>query len=120
MQGAAARQALGVRAESMVCEHLVRAGFEIIGRNVRVGRLEIDIIAKRARLLVFCEVRARSNSRLMMPSQSVEGGKAQRMRRAAALWLQQNRTPFAEVRLDVASVVFDTAEGRVTYLEGAV
>ncbi len=118
---AAQRSALGQRAEALACDHLGQQGFEIIGRNVRVGRLELDIIARRGRLLVFCEVRARSNDRSMWPSQTVQGRKASLLRRAVARWLrEQESADTGEVRLDVASVVFDTPEGRLTYLEGAL
>ena len=119
-QRAAVRRALGERAEGLACEHLARLGFEIVGRNVRVGRLELDVIARRGRLLVFCEVRARSSDRSMWPSQSVQGRKAGRVRRAAAEWLRECSVGPLDVRLDVASVVFDTPAGRLTYLEGAL
>lgn len=114
------RRALGVRAESLVCEHLQREGFQVLARNERVGRLEIDVIAKRASLLVFCEVRARSSAERVFPSQTVEGQKGQRVRRAVAEWLRRSRPGAVQVRIDVASVVFDTPEGRLTYLEGAL
>lgn len=118
--GAQAKQALGRRAEALVCAHLEREGFTILARNERVGRLEIDVIARRSRLLVFCEVRARRSDAVMMPTQSLAGRKAHAVRRAAAEWLRRNRSGDVDVRLDAASVVFDTPEGRLTYLEGAL
>lgn len=114
------RREMGMRAESLVCEHLARQGFEVVARNARVGRLEIDVIARRRDLLVFCEVRARSDAQRVFPSQTVEGQKGQRVRRAVAEWLRQNRPGAVQVRIDVASIVFDTPEGRLTYLEGAL
>lgn len=117
---AAQRRATGARAESLVCEHLERQGFDILARNVRVGRLEIDVIARRRDLLVFCEVRARSSAERVFPSQTVEGQKGHRVRRAVAEWLRRNRPGAIQVRIDVASIVFDTPEGRLTYLEGAL
>lgn len=104
----------------MACEHLERQGYEVVGRNVRVGRLELDVIARRGNLFVFCEVRALSSDRRMFPSQSIEGGKARRVRRAVAEWLRQNQPGSVQVRVDIVSVVFDTPAGRFTYLEGAL
>lgn len=103
-----------------MCEYLVRQGFEVVARNARVGRLEIDIIARRGQLLVFCEVRARSNDALVLPSQTVAGRKQSRIRRAVGEWLRNHRPATRDVRIDVASIVFDTPEGRLTYLEGAL
>ena len=116
---AATRKLLGERAEQMACDHLQQQGFEIVARNVRVGRLELDVIARRGRLMVFCEVRSRSNDRLMTPAQSIDAAKVARVRRAAAQWLRETQMGHVQVRLDVASVLFDVPQGRLNYLEGA-
>lgn len=103
----------------MACEHLRSLGCEIIGRNVRVGRLEIDVIARRGRLIVFCEVRSRSHDRLMTPAQSIDARKVQRVRSAAAQWLRSAELGAVQIRFDVASVTFDVPGGRLNHLEGA-
>lgn len=113
------RAALGARAEQLACEHLERRGFEIVGRNVRIGRLELDVIARRGSLLVVCEVRSRRSDRVMTPAQSVDYRKVAHVREAARGWLRANRPGTSQLRFDVASVLFDTAEGRLNYLEGA-
>ncbi len=103
----------------MACKHLETQGFEILARNVRVGRLELDVIARRGRMVVFCEVRSRRSDRLMTPAQSIDGAKVTRVRQAAGRWLRENGQSYREIRFDVASVVFDTPEGRLNYLQGA-
>jgi putative endonuclease len=117
--GAVARQLLGRRGEQLACDHLTRLGFEIVARNVFVGRLELDVIARRGRLFVFCEVRSRSSDRLMTPAQSIDPRKVARVRQAAAQWLRSANAGSMQVRFDVASVLFDVPEGRLNYLEGA-
>jgi putative endonuclease len=114
-----ARRELGQRAEQLACDHLCRQGFEILARNVRLGRLELDVIGRRGRLVVFCEVRSRSSDRLMTPAQSIDPRKVARVRQAAAQWLRETRPGPVEVRFDVASVLFDVPDGRLNYLEGA-
>jgi putative endonuclease len=113
------RAALGARAEQLACEHLERRGFEIVGRNVRLGRLELDVIARRGSLLVVCEVRSRRSDRVMTPAQSVDYRKVAHVREAARLWLRENRAGTSQLRFDVASVLFDTPAGHLNYLEGA-
>ena len=66
------RAELGRRAERLVAEYLQARGFQIVGQNVRVGRLEIDLIARRRELLVFCEVRARRHDRLVAPAATID------------------------------------------------
>jgi putative endonuclease len=115
----AARAELGRRAERLVGEYLIAQGFAVLGRNVRVGRLEIDLIARRSNLIVFCEVRARLHDRFVAPAASIDGRKIARVRRAAAAWLRSERPGAADVRFDAASVIFDRPGGRVEYFEGA-
>jgi len=113
------RAALGARAEQLACDLLQRRGFEILARNVRVGRLELDVIARRGGLLVVCEVRSRRSDRVMTPAQSVDYRKVAHVRQAAARWIRESRPGTSQLRFDVASVVFDTEPGRINYLEGA-
>jgi putative endonuclease len=110
---------LGLRAEDMACDKLRSLGYEVIGRNVRVGRLEIDVIARRGRLVVFCEVRSRTSTWLMTPAQSIDPLKVKRIRAAAAQWLREAQLGAVQVRFDVASVTFDVPGGRLNHLEGA-
>jgi putative endonuclease len=118
-RGPDARASLGRAAEDLVAEHLAAAGFSLLGRNVRVGRLELDIIAQRHGLIVFCEVRARAHDRFVAPAATMDARKVARVKAAAAQWLRTERPRRADVRFDVASVVFDVPGGRIDYYEGA-
>ncbi|MCA9644825.1 MAG: YraN family protein, partial [Myxococcales bacterium] len=82
---------IAARAEEAVAALLVKNGYTLLARNARVGRLEIDIIAKRGRQIVFCEVRSRSSARFGSPVETIAGPKAARIRRAAAGWLRANK-----------------------------
>jgi putative endonuclease len=50
---------LGAAGERRAALHYRLRGFSIVGRNVRLGRGEIDLIARRGELLVFAEVNTR-------------------------------------------------------------
>jgi putative endonuclease len=104
------RAELGRRAEALVADHLASQGFAILGRNVRVGRDELDIVARRDGLVVFCEVRSRSHGAFMHPAESIDRAKQLRVRRAAARWLSTQRLGHCEVRFDAAAVL-RSAEG---------
>jgi putative endonuclease len=113
------RALLGRAAEDLVAKRLIAAGFSLVGRNVRVGRLELDLIAQRAGLIVFCEVRARAHDRFVAPAATMDPRKVDRVKAAAAQWLRAARPARLDVRFDVAAVVFDVPGGRVDYYEGA-
>lgn len=93
-------------------------GFSIVGRNVRVGRLELDLIARRRDLLVICEVRARTSERFGTAVDSIGPQKVRRVRQAAARWLADAGPALRRVRLrfDAAGVLLDRA-GRVAKLD---
>jgi putative endonuclease len=54
------RSALGYRAETAALRYLKRQGYRPLGRNLRAGRGEIDLLFSRRGTLVFVEVRCRS------------------------------------------------------------
>lgn len=104
---------LGRSAESRVEALYLARGFELVARNVRVGRLEIDLILRRGFLHVVCEVKHRATTDFGDPASAVDRAKQERVRRAAARWLEE-RAVVGTVRFDVATVVGDPTQGRVT------
>jgi putative endonuclease len=59
----------------------------VLGRNVWAGGYEIDLIVRRGRRLVFCEVKSKTGERLGDPLEMVGPEKVRRLRRAAESWL---------------------------------
>jgi len=110
---------LARRGEELVASLLEQRGFEICGRNVRVGRLELDVIARRGMLVVVCEVRSRAKARPVFPAETIRGKKLARVRRATAVWLRAQRLGPVRTRIDAAAVVFDGPGGepRIEYYE---
>lgn len=99
------RARTGRVAEDAVVETLRGRGFQIVGRNVRVGRLELDVVAERGRLFVVCEVRARRGD-FVDPACTFDRAKQARVRRAAlTYWAAHGRG--RQLRIDAAAVTFD-------------
>jgi putative endonuclease len=113
------RRDLARRGEELVAALLEQRGFAICGRNVRVGRLELDVIARRGSLIVVCEVRSRRSARPVFPAETIGYKKLSRVRRATAIWLRQQKLGRVHARIDAAAVVFDGPEGepRIEYYE---
>jgi putative endonuclease len=101
------RLELARRGEALVADQLRAQGFEIVGMNVRVGRLELDIIAQRGSLLVVCEVRTRRKPAPIFPSETLGPQKLERLRRASAQWLREQPagTGRRSLRIDAAAVI---------------
>lgn len=120
-----ARQRLGRTAESLVAARLDRAGWRVIGRNVRLPSGELDIVALDGSTLVFVEVKAgRMGVRVgpEQPAHAVGRRKQLKLRRLAREWLWERRGPsgVAGYRFDVVGVRFG-ADGLadVDHIRGA-
>ena len=74
-------------AERAAVWHYRLRGYRIVGTNVWAGGNELDVIARRGRCLVFCEVKSKSGSGLGDPLEMVGAEKRRRLRRAAEAWL---------------------------------
>ena len=79
---------LGLSAESRAAALLVAKGFRILARRWRSPAGEIDIVARRRRLLVFVEVKARDT--LDGAAESVTPMQKRRICAAAEAWLAAN------------------------------
>jgi putative endonuclease len=91
-------------------------GYRLLATNAWIAGAELDLVARRGRTVVFCEVKSKSGPRYGDPLEMVTAEKVRRLRRAAAAWLarhpQQGRLV---LRFDVVSV----RPGRTTCLKNA-
>ena len=117
-----ARQQFGRAAEAAAVRHLQRQGWTLLGRNVRIGRGELDIIVRRGDVLAFVEVKARRSATCGAPEDAVDGRKRRQVARLAELWLAAR--PWAlrgvsDVRFDVVAVDAAVSPPEVRHLEAA-
>jgi putative endonuclease len=89
----------------------------VLDTNVWLGGAELDVVARRGSLLVFCEVKSKSGDSYGDPAEMVTPLKARRLRRAAALWLAVHpEHAGSTVRFDVVVV----RGRRLEHLPGAL
>jgi len=96
---------LGRAGEEVAAEFLRRKGWTIRGRNVRVGRLEIDLIACRDGVLAFVEVKSRRGHGFGGPLEAISPRKMRDVARAAAGWIRhRGGPPLPTIRFDAIGV----------------
>jgi putative endonuclease len=78
---------LGRAAERRAAWHYRLRGYRVLGRNVRAGGVELDLIVRRGRRLVFVEVKQKRGPRFGDPLEAVDTRKRERLRRGIASWL---------------------------------
>jgi putative endonuclease len=77
----------------------------VLATNVWLAGSELDVVARRGRELVFCEVKSKSGTGFGDPAEMVTPVKVRRLRRAAEAWLARHPECAAcEVRFDVVAV----------------
>ncbi|MGC4063350.1 MAG: YraN family protein [Polyangiaceae bacterium] len=114
---------VGAAAEDVVCDYLKNLGCEILGRNVRVGHLEIDLVARMDEVALIVEVRTRGEGAWTSAFGSVTATKRRNVRRAGErLWDRRLKHDerLERLRFDTASVTFDQrGHPSVEYVPGA-
>ena len=99
------RQQIGQAAEDAAVVFLESQGLEILYRNFRRRAGELDIVARHGDELIIVEVRTRSSEKFGGAAASVDFRKQAKLRRAAALLLQQRKDLAAlRVRFDVVAI----------------
>jgi putative endonuclease len=81
---------LGTEAEQIAATYLQRQGLTLIGHNYNCRFGEIDLIMREGKVLVFVEVRLRSNARFGGAGMSITYAKQQKLKRTAEFYLQQH------------------------------
>jgi len=115
-------QQVGDVAEDLIADRLSARGWVVLGRNVHVGRAEIDILAidpGPPRNLVAVEVRWRTRRDFGLAEETVDWRKIQRLRRAAwalregAILADGTTIPRIPTRIDLIAVEPGAGNGPV-------
>ena len=99
-----ARLRLGAAGEEAVARWYRRRGYRVIARNWRCADGELDLVVRKGRTLVFCEVKTRSSLAFGHPAEAVTAAKQRRIRGLAIRYLDGNRHR-GDLRFDVAAVL---------------
>ena len=99
------RRSLGIEGEEFAARWYERHGYVVAERNWRCRAGEIDLILRRGREVVVCEVKTRSSDRYGTGAAAVDWRKQRTIRRVTAAYLSQRegRAP-SGIRFDVAVV----------------
>jgi len=116
------RRHLGDEAEQLVAEFLETQGMRVVSRNVRLGHLEIDIVARDGPVIAIVEVRRRGSGARTTGFSSLSHEKRRRIRWAGErLWNRVYKfDPTVErMRFDAASVRFTGDAPCIEYARAA-
>lgn len=98
---------MGSRGEALVASYLERRGWQVLARNWRTARGELDLVCRDpAGVVVACEVRSRTGRGYGTPLESITYAKARRLRQLAAGWAREQDAGAFPLRVDAFGVLF--------------
>jgi putative endonuclease len=98
----------GNRGEDLAVSYLITGGMQIICRNYRTRRGEIDIIGKHDGYLVFVEVKYRKSLRKGAPEEAVTPAKQRTICKTADYYRLSHSVPVTTpIRYDVLAITGD-------------
>ncbi len=100
------KDAVGRYGEDLAAAHLERVGLQVLSRNWRCSRGELDIVALDGACLVVVEVKTRRTLAFGHPAEAVTWAKQARLRRLAAEWLRESTESYRQVRIDVVAILW--------------
>ncbi|MGI2335275.1 MAG: YraN family protein [Dehalogenimonas sp.] len=109
----------GQNGEAIARKYLENNGYRILAANWRSKNAEIDLIAKKAKEIVFVEVRSKSTEDFGTPAESVTLHKQRKLINAAQCYIVENQID-AEWRIDFIGIQFIEETHRLEHIPYAV
>ncbi len=109
---------LGRKGEDLAVEYLLLKEFEILERNYRYQKAEIDIIAKRGDTLIAAEVKTRSTPEFGNPQDFVKPKQIQQLVKAMNYYVEESGLD-VDVRFDIIAIVKNKAGQKIEHIQDA-
>jgi len=95
---------IGAYGERVAGAFVRRHGYQVLTRNYKTTRGEIDLVCRHGDVLVFVEVKTRAGTDLVRPAEAIDAGKEEALRHAADRYLDLLGRPEIHHRFDVVEV----------------
>jgi len=94
----------GRRFEEAAARHLADQGWQVLARNVRVARKEVDLVVRRGDLVAFVEVKGRTGRGYGHPLEAITWKKRREIAFVARCWIERFGEPCLSYRFDAVAV----------------
>jgi putative endonuclease len=108
----------GKKGEEIAAGYLKKKGYQVLEKNWRLGRHEIDIIARDGKYLIIVEVKSRHSNYFGEPEMAVTRDKQKALIRAANAYIRIKNLA-DEVRFDIISILILKEKEQVHHIEDA-
>ena len=101
------KKLIGDIGENIALEYLKTQGYKVLERNCTYAGVEMDIIFKDKKTLVFCEVKTRTDTLFGRPVEAVTKQKQMRYIQGAKGYILSHKIKNTDIRFDVIEVLED-------------
>ena len=109
---------LGEKGEQLAVDFLLKNNYNILERNYRFNKAEVDIIAQIHDTLAVIEVKTRSSIHFGNPQDFVKPKQIQRLVKAIDYYITTNHLK-VDVRFDIIAIIKEQNAFKITHLENA-
>jgi putative endonuclease len=113
------RRQLGQQGEQIAADFLAEKGMELLKRNYRTRRGEIDIIARQKQTIVFVEVKTSGTPFFGDPATWVDRRKQSRLIQTAEHYLATEVCEEVDCRFDVVAIRYHQDRFWINHIENA-
>ena len=105
--------------ENLAANYLEQKGYRILERNFRIGKGEVDIVAKDEDTLAFIEVKTCTVSNFGEPETWVTRRKQKQIGKIASGYLQKHDLQDVDCRFDVVAITFKKDQAHIHLIKDA-
>lgn len=109
------KEELGIWGEDAALAYLQRKGYQLIDRNIRFKKYEVDLVLTDGSELVIVEVKARCTSQIGEPWRAVTRSKQRQIITVADQYVQTNQLD-KNVRFDIVSIIHNTHQTSIEHI----
>lgn len=92
--------------EVIAIKYLQKNWYKILDTNYKFWRFwEVDIIAKLNEIVVFIEVKYRTNTNYWIPEESITANKLRKCKKTVEYYSAVNKIDFEKIRFDVITIL---------------
>ena len=113
------RHKRGLAGERVAMQFLEEGGWRLLSHRFRLGRFEVDIIARKGSVVAFVEVKTRRGSAFGSPLEAVNWSKKREIVRVARGWMDRFGQADDVYRFDVIGVTLSASGTLVHHVEDA-
>ena len=111
------KRRFGIIGEKIAQDYLRRNGYEILKTNFYTRKGEIDIIASINNIIVFVEVKTRTNLKYGTPAMAVRDTKLKHIKSTAKIFLKLNNLYKYEIRFDVIEILIKDGKCFINHIK---